>query len=79
MYVINICFISQVLMRSYLAEIGNDDGRLKPVNADTMESNEVDTEKNVKTNKHTNFAEQFLLSQLDKDDLEIFQMLPADK
>ena len=52
--------------------------KINPVTADIMES-KVDTEKNVKMNKHTNYAEQFLLSQWDEDDLEIFQMLPADK
>ena len=79
LYVINICFLGQVLMRSYLAEIGNVDGRLEPVTTDITKSNEIDTEKNGKMDKRKNAAEQFLLSQLEKDDFEIFQMLPEDK
>ena len=63
----------------FLVEVDNDAGRLKNVTTNVIESIEVDTKKKKKKETHKKAAKEFLLSQLNKEDFDIFQKLPNEK
>ena len=63
-HVMNSCFLYQVTMRNLLVEVRKAKGKLETANL---------------VEKNMNEAETFLLTKLDKDDLDKFNKLPEGK